>query len=296
MIIEKKSDCSIKISAPAKINLFLEVLGKRDDGYHNINSLFQAVSLYDYLTFTKMERGSFELTISEQPNLKPDQSNLVAKTFAMMQSRYDIKGTLHVHLEKHIPLAAGLAGGSTDAVSTIMAVNMLWELGLSKTDLVSISLEIGSDLPFFFSSGQAKVTGRGEIVEDTDFPTDYIILLVSPDLQVSTAEAYSSLKMALTKQAPPFTLPRCGTVDDLVVQLCLSRNDFEEVHLRSYPVLGKIKEGLLKYGARMVRMSGSGPTMFGIYESAPSENVIAFLDNQRCRHYLVKPITLPHRD
>jgi 4-diphosphocytidyl-2-C-methyl-D-erythritol kinase len=183
--------------------------------------------------------------------------------------QYNRTNGAKIRLEKNIPIAAGLAGGSADAAATLVAANFLMGLNLNKEQLAHIGLGIGSDLPFFFSTGQAIVTGRGEVVTPTKFPTDYSLILVTPNLTISTAEAYGSLRIDLTKPKEPFSLSRCSTVMDLVVQIGRSVNDFEDAHFLSYPALGKIKNGLLQIGASLVRMSGSGPTLFGLFYHPP---------------------------
>lgn len=277
--IEIINQTSLKISAPAKINLFLEVLNKRPDGFHNLNGLFQAVSLYDHLTFELTDSPEVELvltnksltnqSLTRQSPLPLDRTNLIVRAWEAVREFSPHSSGLRVRLEKNIPIAAGLGGGSADAAATIMAANLLLKLGLKLETLAEIGLKVGSDIPFFFGTGQAVVSGRGEILTDSCFPTDYLLILVTPNLAISTAKAYASLRIGLTKTKEPFSLNRCSTVMDFVVQIRNSVNDFERAHFLSYPVLGKIKDGLLEIGASMVRMSGSGPTMFGLFVAPP---------------------------
>ena len=267
--IEKLDNHRIRVAAPAKVNLFLEILSQRPDGYHNLNSLFQAVSLYDYLTFELTDEPEIELTIANKLALPLDRTNLIHRAWEAVRVQYKRTNGVKIRLEQNIPIAAGLAGGSADAAATLVAANFLMGLNLNKEQLAHISLGLGSDLPFFFSSGQALVTGRGEVVTPTKFPTDYSLILITPNLAISTAEAYGSLRIDLTKPKEPFSLSRCSTVMDLVVQIGRTVNDFEDAHFLSYPALGKIKNGLLQIGASLVRMSGSGPTIFGLFDHPP---------------------------
>ena len=264
----------LKISAPAKINLFLEVLNKRPDGFHNLNSIFQAVSLYDHLTFELTDSSEVELvltnqSLTSQAPLPLDRTNLIVRAWEAVREFSPHTGGVRVRIEKNIPIAAGLGGGSADAAATIMAANLLLELGLKSDQMAELGLKVGSDIPFFFGRGQAVVTGRGEIVDESYYPTDYHLVLVTPRLAISTAEAYASLRIGLTKPKEPFNLSRCLTVMDFVIQIQNSVNDFERALFLSYPVLRKIKNGLLEIGASMVRMSGSGPTMFGLFVTPP---------------------------
>lgn len=292
MIVISHTSDSVVIDAPAKVNLFLEVLNKRPDGYHNINSVFQAVSLFDRLHFSLTSQPGVEIELKGNVELSVGEDNLIARAYRLIQDKFDIDKGLHVFLEKHIPVAAGLAGGSADGAATLLACNLLYNLGVDKDRLSELALELGSDLPFFFTSGQAWVTGRGEEIREIDLPLDYRMVLVTPPIAVSTASSYRALKRDLTKTKTPFSLESCRTVDDLVGSLRFSGNDFEEVHLQSFPELGRIKEGLVKAGALLVRLTGSGPTMFGIYGETASGEVNKRFNRGDWLVHTVKPITL----
>ncbi len=270
MFIKRLSEESLVIGAPAKVNLFLEVLGKRPDGYHNINSLFQAVSLFDRLRFYRTNGPGVTLEFTTDCDLPTNESNLISMAYDVVKHRHGISGGLRVELEKNIPIAAGLAGGSADAAATIVACNILFDLGLSRDHMTEIGLEVGSDLPFFFTQGQAIVRGRGEVIEEVSLPTDYWLLLITPNFGISTAKSYGDLKRDLTKPKNPIKLSRCAAVEELVAQLSSVGNDFEEVHLQSHPVLGRLKNGLIECGAMLARLTGSGPTMFGIFNGVPN--------------------------
>ncbi len=293
MFIRQISSTEVKIDAPAKVNLFLQVLNRRADGYHNINSLFQAVSLFDKLHFDLSQNPDISIKLVNKVDLTVSTDNLIAKAYRMMKDQFGLKKGLSVTLEKKIPTAAGLGGGSADAAATILACNLLFNLNQSYHQMAQVALKVGSDLPFFFSSGQALVTGRGECVVDIDLPLDYTLVLVTADLAIATKAAYAALKMDLTKPKRPFKLKSFRTVGELVTSLHRSGNDFEKVQLTSYPELSRIKESLLKRGALLVRMSGSGPTMFGIFGFPSKVNVAECSNEESWRYYTVKPITLP---
>lgn len=293
MILDTFDNHTLRLRTPAKVNLFLEVLEKRPDGFHNINSAFQAVSLYDIIEFSPLDKPGVTINVLNNNELTIGEDNLIARAYNLMKARYGLSGGLSVVLEKNIPVAAGLAGGSSDAAATILAINILFELGLNFPEMATFSSEIGSDLPFFFSSGQAIVTGRGENVEETTLPADYWLVLVTPDFSISTADSYAALKRDLTYSKNPFSLARCQTVDELLQAFNGTGNDFEEVHFRSFPQLERIRDELFKCGALRARMSGSGPTMFGIFGAAPKLEQRDLQNRGDWQLYTVKPIALP---
>ncbi len=259
------------IDVPAKVNLFLQVAGKRKDGYHDIFSVFQAVSLYDRLEITRGHQPGVRIEMANGPvqGFPLDDNNLIARAYYVLQQQHSVDGGISVRIDKQIPVAAGLAGGSADAAATIAAVNDLWDLQLSSTQMAEAGLAIGSDVPFFFGTGQSLVTGRGENVRSVELPTDYWLVLVTPELLISTAEAYGRLSLNLTKSKNAFNLASCRTVKDLFEELSHTGNDFELVQFASFPDLKQIFDWLAKLGAALVRMSGSGPTLFGLFETRP---------------------------
>lgn len=273
MIVKKITNKSVRIDAPAKINLFLQVLNKRTDGFHNINSLFQAVSLYDRLEFELVGQCGVSIRILNDIDLSCGSDNLIARAFNLVRERFDLRAGLAVSLEKCIPMAAGLGGGSADAAATIIACNKLFDLGLGQTEMAQLGLEIGSDVPFFFSRGQALVSGRGEIAEETSFPMDYQLVMVTPNRVVSTAAAYSALKMDLTSAGDSHKIRRCKTAKELAGALTLCGNDFERLQAEFYTDLKRIRELLAGQSALLVRMSGSGPTVFGMFEESCDLNI-----------------------
>lgn len=296
MLVRHITSTQVVIDAPAKVNLFLQVLSRRPDGYHNINSLVQAVSLFDRLRFNVAPNPEVSIDLVHHVDLPLGADNMIAKAYRLMKEQFGLTEGLLVTLDKNIPVSAGLGGGSADGAAAILACNLLFDLKLSYSQMAELALDLGSDVPFFLSCGQALVSGRGEIVMDTDFPTDYRIVLVSPDIAVSTASSYAALKTDLTKPKTPFKLKRYRTVDKFVRSLRFSGNDFENVQLVSFPELGRIKDTLLKRGALLARMSGSGPTMFGIFTETPKVEVAKSFNREGWRFYTVEPISLPGQD
>ncbi len=294
MFVKQISEDSLTIDAPAKLNLYLKVLGRRPDGFHEIDSLFQAVSLFDHIRFTRLDESSDpEIAVSGAGTIPADESNLVARAFRLMQSEFGFQGGLRIELEKNIPVAAGLGGGSADGAATILACASLFGLTQDFADLARISAQIGSDLPFFFSGGQAHVSGRGEIVQPVELPTDYWLVLVTPDLAVSTSEAYARLRLPLTNSAGTRTIRGWKASSDLVKWLADIGNDFEPGLRDANGVMQTAIGNLAEAGAELVRMSGSGPTVFGIFYSVPEHDNDRVFGRTGWRVSTVRPVRLP---
>ncbi|MBI5267692.1 MAG: 4-(cytidine 5'-diphospho)-2-C-methyl-D-erythritol kinase [candidate division Zixibacteria bacterium] len=297
MFIKRLSPDSLIIGAPAKVNLFLQVLDKRTDGYHNIYSLFQAVALFDRLTITRRSEPGIQIELVQKtagPALSVGPDNLIARAYRGVAEKTGLTEGVFVRLEKNIPIAAGLGGGSADAAAAIVALDALYDLNMSQEVMAEIGLGVGSDVPFFFGGGQSLVSGRGEILQPSNFPLDYWVVLVTPPIAVSTGQAYQSLgRTGLTNPKRPFMLDRCGSTDEFFSELKLIGNDFEENHLRSFPELARIKDELLRSGAVLARMSGSGPTMFGLYRFAPPAELDSFVAGDGWSVHTVRPVVLP---
>jgi len=293
VFIKKLTEGALVIGAPAKINLYLEVLKKRSDGYHDINSAFQAVSLFDTLRCERAQDPDVVLTLEDSNGLPTDERNLAVKAFHLMRDSFGFEGGMRITLSKRIPIAAGLAGGSSDAAAVMIATNILYDLELPGSKLAQVGAKIGSDIPFFFTRGQAIVGGRGELLDEVDLPTDYWLVLVTPDFGISTAESYARLRMILTNSKNPFKLSRCVRVEELIESIKLSGNDFSKVHALSHPVLETIENELIKHGAVMARLSGSGPTVFGIFLRAPEVEENEEFQRGDWQVHTVRPITLP---
>ena len=254
------------LKTPAKINWFLSVLRKREDGYHEISSLMQSVALYDYLTFEQSEKIGI-ITDAEIPL----EENLVYKAAVLIKERLSVKMGAVITLKKEIPMSAGLGGGSSDAACTLGGLNRLWGLELSKDELAGLGGMLGSDIPFFFKGPFAAVEGRGEIVTPLNANTPNIILLVKPNLSISTKWAYSEMSRLLpelTKKENNIKL-FSQTLDrqDFKSIAVMMKNDLEIPVIREFKVIGELKDRMLAGGARVSLMSGSGPTVFGVFDS-----------------------------
>ena len=267
----------LRVLAPAKLNLYLEVGAKRQNGYHDIDSLFQAVSLYDELEFLKTDDGKVDL---EEEGIFEVEKNIVYKAAVEFRERFLPPGSslgVQIRLCKKIPQGAGLGGGSSDAAATLMALRMLWSTETNGCDLWPLATSLGADVPFFLVGGTARCRGRGERVEsfaevfDAQEPFHYV--LAWPRINVSTKEAYEALDAS---RDASFALTLPSRLDSMLpVEICnqlrggqLFFNRFEEVVSGIFPQLGALHEALSRRGFVRVLMSGSGSTMYGCCRSA----------------------------
>ena len=250
---------SHRVLAPAKINIRLEILSKREDGYHEIRTIMCGVGLYDVVFLSKGEAGI--KTTSNSSQIPLDSNNLANKAAYSFINKAKIFGGLDIHLEKHIPVAAGLGGGSSDAAAVMKGLNELYALEYSQPELIRLGAEIGADVPFFFSAGPVLATGKGEKLSSVDLSPPFLVLLVTPRLTVSTAWAYSRFKGRSGDKLIDFA----KKIDLLKVGQEIFYNDLESVVIPAYPEIAAIKEILIKLGSWGSLMSGSGPTVFGVF-------------------------------
>ncbi|MCK4857377.1 MAG: 4-(cytidine 5'-diphospho)-2-C-methyl-D-erythritol kinase [candidate division Zixibacteria bacterium] len=281
---------SITLKAPAKINLFLKVLGKRPDGYHDIYSLLQTVNLCDTLRLSRRDAGiKIE---SDSASIPVDESNLVAKAFSLLQKETGFSGGIHCKLKKEIPVGAGLGGGSSDAAAALKGINQLLGLGLVVERLAAIGANIGSDIPFFFSSGQAIISGRGEDVLTINLPTGYEIILIVPDFAISTAWAYSQLRFPLTRHSAPPTFYLAESVPDLFESLKKIGNDFQSIVADNFPEVGTCTGNLWQAGAKHVALTGSGSAFYGLFEGDSGFDTDTFIKGRiGWRVFKLRPIS-----
>ena len=250
----------------AKVNFGLQVLGKRDDGFHEIRTILQSIDLHDRITLKRCIEPGLEFT-SNSPDLNPAR-NLVCDAIRLFFCKLKIKGGIRVHLEKKIPIGAGLGGGSSNAAVTLLGMSVLYGQRLPISHLLEWGGRLGSDVPFFLLGGKCLGVGRGaEIYPLEESPKQYILLVV-PSFPVLTANAYSRLSLKLTKKGGTGKIPAfcSGYLDSLSGTLALG-NDFESVVFSDFPQLKKIKQLLIKSGARGAGLSGSGSALFGVFGS-----------------------------
>ena len=182
------------LKAPAKINLFLEILNKRQDGYHNIESIMHTVSLFDILEFEPKEENKIDLICIGNNNVSNDKNNLVYKAVIKFKEQYNINKGIKIKLTKNIPTGAGLGGGSSDAAATLVALNKIWNVNAGIKELESLGAKIGADVPFFITGGTAKISQIGNVVEKMKTDFNYTFVLVKPNFSISTVYAYSRVK------------------------------------------------------------------------------------------------------
>lgn len=250
--------------APAKINLSLDVLHKRQDGYHEVEMIMTMVDLADRLEMRELPRDT--IIISSQVGYIPvDEKNLAFQAARLIKERYDVRRGVYIHLDKKIPVAAGLAGGSSDAAATLRGLNRLWQLELSVEELMELGAELGSDVPFCVRGGTALATGRGERLQSLPSPPQGWAILAKPPINVSTADVYGRLRASEINHHPstPDMIKAIERED--FAQICDNLgNVLEEVTLELHPEVQRLKECMIKLGAEGVLMSGSGPTVFGL--------------------------------
>ncbi len=250
--------------APAKINLSLDVLHKRADGYHEVEMVMTTVDLADRLELEELPRNT--IIISSQAGYIPlDEKNLAFQAAQLLKERYGVRKGVYIHLDKKIPVSAGLAGGSSDAAAALRGLNRLWGLNLSAAELKALGAELGSDVPFCVEGGTAIARGRGERLEPIGSPPPCWFVLAKPPINVSTADIYGKLQAGAIKDHPHTAeLLRAIRLRNYDL-LCRSLgNVLEEVTMKLHPEVRHLKESMMRQGAEGCLMSGSGPTVFGM--------------------------------
>lgn len=256
----------IILKAYAKINLGLDVLRRREDGYHDVRMIMQSVSLYDKLTLKKLSRDEISMS-SNVAALPNNEKNLVYRAIHLIKTKYGISGGVRTELEKKIPMAAGMAGGSTDAAAALIGMNKLFDLRLSTEQLMELGVKIGADVPYCILSGTALSEGIGERLTPLRPMPHCYILIAKPRISVSTRFVYENLeadKLAYHPDIDGMT-EAIGRGDLRGITDRLS-NVLETVTERKYPIIHQIKDVMVANGAMNALMSGSGPTVFGIFE------------------------------
>lgn len=253
----------ILVKAPAKINLSLDVLYKRPDGYHEVEMVMTTIDLADRIELSLLEEN--RIVIHSHNRFVPDdQRNLAYQAAHLLKERFQVKKGVLIGIEKTIPVAAGLAGGSSDAAATLRGLNKLWNLGLSLDELAVIGAEIGSDVSFCVYGGTALATGRGEIIEELPAPPTCWVVLAKPFIGVSTAEVYRRLNVEKIQHPPTKKMIAAIETGDFNGVCNSVGNVLEDVTLSLYPEVAQIKDQMKRFGADAVLMSGSGPTVFSL--------------------------------
>ncbi|MDD5688460.1 MAG: 4-(cytidine 5'-diphospho)-2-C-methyl-D-erythritol kinase [Elusimicrobia bacterium] len=240
----------VKLKANAKVNLFLDVLNKRKDGYHNIKTIFQEISLSDDIFIREIKKGI--KIFCSNPKIPTGKKNLVYKAADLLKKYFNIKKGLEIKIKKRIPIGAGLGGGSSDAAAVLKGLNKLWNLKISKNIIIKMAKQIGADVPFFIEGGRCLATGIGDKLKKIPVKDEFYVI-VKPNFEISTKFVYSRLKV-LTKSKKKYSINgHYNRLEDVVIPL--------------YPEIKRIKDKLVFYGADYSLMSGSGSCVFGIVKN-----------------------------
>lgn len=256
----------MRLRALAKINLGLDILGKREDGYHEVRMIMQTIQMYDVLDMKRVKKSGISLSVN-YPYIPNDERNLVYKAAKLLMDEFQIKEGVEIRLEKFIPVAAGMAGGSSDAAAALVGMNRLFKLGLSERDLMERAVNIGADVPYCVMRGTALAEGIGEKLTRITQVPECFVLIGKPGVNVSTKTAYESLQLDKLSYRPDID----GMIEDiergdLLAMTEKMGNVFEPGITEKYPVIGEIRKLMEEHGALKAMMSGSGPTVFGIFD------------------------------
>lgn len=256
----------LQLKAMAKINLGLDVVGVRPDGYHELRMVMQMVNLYDKVTLTKTDKEGIEIT-TNLSFLPVNENNIVYKAAKVLIDQFQIKQGVHINLEKHIPVAAGMAGGSSDCASVLYGMNRMFHLGLSNEELREIGVKLGADVPYCLMRQTALSEGIGEVLTPLAPMPPCTILIAKPGVSVSTKVVFGKIDAVPDKIHPDIDgLVKAVESGDLYGIADKLGNTLEMVTEKEYPEIAAIKEKMLSYGALGALMSGSGPTVFGIFD------------------------------
>jgi len=252
----------ITLNSPAKINIGLRIIGKREDGYHNIQTIFYPLLLADVLSFEKNDKTILETNSDE---LKKTKGNLIIKAKDILENYAREKMNVRINLKKNIPLGAGLGGGSSNAAVTLKSLNTLYNLNFNYEILSKLALIIGSDVPFFLDPVASFATSRGEKIKNIPLSLSNPILLVNPGINISTKWAFDQVKVSRDTN----TFERLSNLEVVKIEDIKqsATNDFEDIVFNAYPEIRIIKEELYTYGATFVLMTGTGSTLYGIFSN-----------------------------
>ena len=270
--------------ARAKINLGLDVCRRLENGYHEVKMILQSVNIYDELTFQKRTTPDVVLSVQSKDYLGDLNSNLIVRAANLMKQQYNISDGIGIKLKKNIPVAAGMAGGSTDAAATMIAMNELFELGLSTEQLMKDSVSLGADIPFCIMGGTALAEGIGDKLTPLPAPPQAILLVVKPPIMVSTKWVYETLRVQELTSRPDIDgmaeALRQGHLKGITNRMA---NVMETVTEKKYPIITDIKKMMLGTGAMNAVMSGSGPSIFGVFLNKDAARAAAVYIDQTLR-------------
>jgi len=252
----------IVVKSPAKINIGLNIISKREDGFHNLETIFYALNLFDEIRFTKSKNFSFN---SNDENLNKEITNLIIRAKELLDNESGIPILVDIFLHKNIPIGAGLGGGSSNAASTLTSLIKLFDLKIEKDHLSNMALKLGSDVPYFLNPVPCFAESRGEILFPINLKIDKYLLVVNPGIHVATKWAFGLIKPKM----PAYSLKSLISKSKIEIEevMRLSSNDFENIVFEHFPEIKKIKEKMLHFGAKHCMMTGTGSTVWALFEN-----------------------------
>ena len=259
----------IELKAYGKINIGLDVIRKREDGYHDLDMIMQTVGVYDDVIISREDgTQTYEIEVSTDADVLPnDKGNLAFMAAKVLMEAYDIKAKVKIHINKRIPIAGGMAGGSADCAAVLRGVNQLFQLGLTDEQLQEYGVKLGADVPYCIVGGRYRALGIGELLTDLPTPPKCYVIIAKPDAFVSTKFVYSHIRPAQIENHPDIDgIIESIKAGDLYGMCEKIANVMEDVTIPEYPIIQKVKDILKSNGAVNALMSGSGPTVFGIYD------------------------------
>lgn len=272
----------LTIKCPAKVNLFLHITGKREDGYHNLYTLFYPVSICDNLT---IEKSDNTILTCSNPNIPRDNSNIILKTHNILRTQFNFKDNYKIHLEKNIPFGAGLGGGSSNAAKYLLGINKLSNLNLSYDDMKNIMAQVGSDTVFFLHNEPMIASGRGEILEKAPSLPPLYFIIINPNIFISTKEIYSSPNLKFSNINPLDKLKKIYTFEELV---SIMNNNMESVVFTLHKEVADIVDYLNTNSSGKALMSGSGSTVFAVYENEAERDNAFIKAKEKYKSYFIE--------
>lgn len=266
------------VKSLAKINIGLNIINKRDDGFHNLETIFYPISLYDKISFTKSEYFSFN---SNDEKLNTEKTNLIIKAKESLEDHFNIQLPVKVFLEKHIPIGAGLGGGSSNAASTLTALAKLFNLNIDNHQLAELAIKLGSDVPYFLNPDPSYAESRGEIITPINFKLNRYLLIVNPGIHIATKWAFGLIKPNQPKESLKSLIDKNKLNINEIMKI--ASNDFEKIVFEHFPEIKEIKEKMLYFGANYSMMTGTGSTVWAMFddEEAAFQSELFF----KCKNY-----------
>ncbi|MBK7630047.1 MAG: 4-(cytidine 5'-diphospho)-2-C-methyl-D-erythritol kinase [Ignavibacteriales bacterium] len=268
----------IVVKSPAKINIGLNIINKRDDGFHNLETIFYPLNLFDEIRFTKSDNFSFD---SNDERLNKEPINLIIKAKEALENISGVTLPLKIYLNKNIPIGAGLGGGSSNAASTLLTITDLFNLDISKKVFLDLALKLGSDVPYFLNAVPSFAKSRGEILNPINLKLKQYLLIVNPGILIATKWAFS----IITPRPPVASLETLINKSEIEIKdlISVARNDFEDIVFNQYPEIKRIKEKMLQFGASFSMMTGTGSTVWAMFddEEAAYQTELYF----KCKNY-----------